>query len=110
MKTNWATWCGPCIAELPNVKATYEKFHDSGFEIIGISLDQDRDALTGFVKQQGLAWPQYFDGKGWSNKLAARNGIQSIPATFLLDREGRIVAMNRRGSALAEAVAQQLAP
>jgi thiol-disulfide isomerase/thioredoxin len=107
----WATWCGPCIAELPNVKTAYEKYHDQGFEIIGISADEDRGALVGFIEKVGVAWPQYFDGKGWGNKLVRAYGIQSIPATFLLDREGRILATNLRGpAALEQVVAQALAP
>jgi thiol-disulfide isomerase/thioredoxin len=100
----WATWCGPCIAELPNVVAAYEKFRDQGFEVIGISLDSDRDALVNFTKEKKIAWPQYFDGEG--SKLAMKYGIQSIPTTFLLDRGGKIVAKNLRGDVLAEAVKQ----
>ena len=63
----WATWCGPCVGELPNVLKTYEKFHPQGFEIIGISLDQEKDALESFVKKNEMTWPQAFDGKGWEN-------------------------------------------
>jgi thiol-disulfide isomerase/thioredoxin len=96
----WATWCGPCVAELPNVLAAYEKYHDKGFEIIGISLDQSRDALTAFIKEKNMKWAQYFDGLGWKNKLSEQNGIQAIPATFLLDGEGKIIARNLRGPAL----------
>lgn len=96
----WATWCGPCVAELPNVLAAYEKFHAKGFEVIGISLDQNRDALTTFIKEKNMAWPQYFDGLGWKSKLGTQYGIQSIPATFLLDGEGKIIAKDLRGPAL----------
>ena len=101
----WATWCGPCVAELPNVIAAYEKFHGKGFEIIGISLDKSRDALTGFIKEKNMPWAQYFDGLGWENKLGQQCGIRSIPATFLLDSEGRIIAKNLRGAALQEKLA-----
>jgi len=96
----WATWCGPCVAELPNVLAAYEKFHAKGFEVVGISLDQNRAALTGFIKEKNMKWPQYFDGLGWKNKLAEQYGIQSIPATFLLDGDGKIIAKNLRGPSL----------
>lgn len=96
----WATWCGPCVNELPVVQAAYEKYHGRGFEIIGISLDKDLARLKAFIETKQMNWPQYFDGKGWQNKLAVKYGIDSIPATFLLDREGRIVARNLRGSAL----------
>ncbi len=104
----WATWCGPCVAELPNVLAAYEKFHGKGFEIIGISLDQKRDALTTFIKEKNMKWAQYFDGLGWKNKLAEQYGIQSIPATFLLDGEGKIIAKDLRGPALDDKLATLL--
>lgn len=104
----WATWCGPCVAELPNVIDAYKKYHDKGFEIIGISLDQERDALTNFMKKQGMTWKQYFDGKGWQNKLAVQYGIHSIPATYLLDGEGKIVAKDLRGEALSAQLAKLL--
>ena len=104
----WATWCGPCVAELPNVLAAYDKFHGKGFEIIGISLDQKLDALTGFIKEKNMKWPQYFDGLGWKNKLSEQYGIQSIPATFLLDGEGKIIAKNLRGPALDAKLAELL--
>ena len=104
----WATWCPPCVGELPNVIAAYQKYHRQGFEIVGISLDQDQAKLTAFLKEKGMTWAQYFDGKGWQNKLAAQYGIQSIPATFLLDGEGNIVAKNLRGGALDGELAKRL--
>jgi thiol-disulfide isomerase/thioredoxin len=105
----WATWCGPCRAELPNVIATYKKYHDQGFEIIGVSLDQDQAKLTGFTKSMNMTWPQFFDGQGWQNKLAVKCGIESIPATYLLDGNGNIIGKDLRGDALAAAVAKALA-
>ena len=105
----WATWCGPCVQELPNVIRAYDKHHSQGLEIIGISLDQDEKKLKDFTKQMKMAWPQYFDGKGWNNKLAAKYGIQSIPATFLLDGSGTIIGKNLRGEALEEALTKALA-
>jgi thiol-disulfide isomerase/thioredoxin len=105
----WATWCGPCIAELPNVLEAYEKHHASGFEIIGISLDKDRQKLETFIKDKNMTWPQFFDGKVWENKLSQHYGINSIPATYLLDGEGKIIASNLRGKELEAAVAQALA-
>lgn len=104
----WATWCGPCVAELPNVLETYKKHHGQGFEVIGISLDQDREKLTSFIRQKGMEWPQFFDGKGWENELAQKYGIRSIPATFLLDGDGKIIARDLRGERLETAVAQAL--
>lgn len=105
----WATWCGPCVAELPNVLKAYQKYHDKGFEIIGISLDEDRDALTSFIKKREMTWKQYFDGKGWQNKLARQYGVNSIPATYLLDGEGKLVKKDLRGEALAEELEKLLA-
>jgi thiol-disulfide isomerase/thioredoxin len=104
----WATWCGPCVAELPNVLAAYKKYHDKGFEIIGISLDQDENALKSFIKEKGMVWPQYFDGKSWDSKLGQKYGLNSIPMTFLLDQEGKIVAKGLRGSALDAQLAKLL--
>jgi len=105
----WATWCGPCVNELPNVVKAYEKHHEKGFEIVGVSLDQNEQKLKSFLKDRKMTWQQYFDGKGWGNKLAGKYGIQSIPATFLLDREGKIIDRDLRGEALEEAVAAALA-
>jgi peroxiredoxin len=105
----WATWCGPCVGELPNVIKSYEKHHDKGFEIIGISLDKNEEGLKSFTKDRNMTWQQYFDGKGWGNKLAQKYGVQSIPATFLLDGEGKIIGRDLRGEALEEAVTKALA-
>ncbi|MEI9896464.1 MAG: TlpA disulfide reductase family protein [Chthoniobacter sp.] len=102
----WATWCGPCVAELPNVSAAYEKYHAKGFEVVGISLDEKKEALAKFIAAKKLPWPQFFDGKGWDNKLGQQYGIRSIPATYLLDKEGKIIAKDLRGEDLAEAVAK----
>jgi peroxiredoxin len=104
----WATWCGPCVAELPHVQEAYEKHHANGFEIIGISLDQDREKLTSFIEKKKMTWPQFFDGQGWENDLAGKYGIRSIPATFLVDGQGKIIGKNLRGDALETAVANAL--
>jgi len=105
----WATWCGPCRGEIPNVVATYQKYHSQGFDIIGISLDQDRQKLLDYTKQMNMTWPQFFDGEGWNNKLAVKYGIESIPATFLLNGEGKIIGTDLRGDELTQAVAKALA-
>jgi thiol-disulfide isomerase/thioredoxin len=99
----WATWCGPCVGELPHVKEAYEKLHDKGFEIVGLSFDQDKSALEGFVKEKGMAWPQYFDGEGWGNKFGKQYGIESIPAMWLIDKKGNLRDMNARGDLQAKA-------
>lgn len=105
----WATWCGPCRGEIPNVVATYQKYHDKGFEIVGVSLDSDRDKLLSFIKENNMTWQQYFDGQGWSNKLAVKYGIESIPMTFLLDGNGKVIGKNLRGEELTDAVANAVA-
>ena len=104
----WATWCGPCVAEMPNVVAAYRKYHERGFEVIGVSLDKDEEAMKRFVKENKMSWPQFFDGQGWGNALAAKYGIQSIPATFLVDADGKIVAKDLRGAALEAELARRL--
>lgn len=106
----WATWCGPCVGELPNVQAVYKKYHIQGFEIIGVSLDKDKSALDNFLKKNTtMTWQQFFDGNGWQNKLSTKYGINSIPAIYLLDGEGKIIAKDLRGEALEAAVAAALA-
>jgi len=100
----WATWCAPCRQEMPNVINLYKHFHGKGFEIIGISLDQDRGKLEEYIKTNGISWPQIFDGKGWDNSIGRMYGIMSIPTTYLLDREGRIRYKNVRGESLRKAV------
>jgi peroxiredoxin len=104
----WATWCGPCVAELPNVLAAYSKYHDKGFEIVGVSLDTDGDKMKSFVAEKHMTWPQYFDGKGWNNDVSRKYGINSIPMTYLIGRDGKIVARNLRGPGLEQELANLL--
>ncbi|HZQ47090.1 MAG TPA: TlpA disulfide reductase family protein, partial [Verrucomicrobiae bacterium] len=101
-------WCGPCVGEIPNVKAAYEKLHGKGFEIVGISFDQSKEALEKFVTEKEMAWPQYFDGKGWGNKYGQEFGINSIPTMWLVDKKGNLRDTNARGE-LEEKVAKLLA-
>jgi thiol-disulfide isomerase/thioredoxin len=92
----WATWCPPCRGEVPNVVAAYKKYHDQGFDILGVSLDQNKDALLAFTKENGMVWPQYFDGKGWDNEISKGFGIDSIPAMWLVGKDGKVITTNAR--------------
>jgi len=94
----WATWCGPCRVELPNVKAAYEKLHAKGFEIIGISFDDSKGKLQSFVAKEKMTWPQYFDGLTWKNKIGVKYGIESIPTMWLVDKKGNLREMEARGN------------
>ncbi len=93
----WATWCPPCVEEVPSLVETYGKFKSQGFEIVGISLDSDKGALMKFTKENKMTWPQFFDGKGWDSELAQRFKIQSVPTMWLLDREGKLLDASPRG-------------
>jgi thiol-disulfide isomerase/thioredoxin len=88
----WASWCGPCIREMPNVVKAYKKYHPKGFDIIGISLDEKKDGMQAAMKKFNMTWRQYFDGGGWDNKVAGHYGVGSIPAMFLVGPDGKIVA------------------
>jgi thiol-disulfide isomerase/thioredoxin len=105
----WASWCGPCITEMPNVVSTYQRLQDKGFEVIGISLDQDKAAMEGALKKHGMTWAQYFDGAGWQNKISTGFGITSIPAAWLIDKKGMLRETDLRGDALGKGVEKLLA-
>ena len=103
----WASWCGPCRRENPNVRRIYGLYHDKGFEIYSVSLDRDAASWRRAISDDKLIWPNHVsDLKQWQSEGAAIYGVRSIPATFLLDREGRIVAKDLRGEALEKAVKQ----
>lgn len=104
----WASWCGPCRKEMPNVKAAYAKFKSKGFEIYGVSLDKEKQAWLDAIAQDGLTWPQVSDLKWWDCEAAKQYNIQAIPATVLLDREGKIIAKNLRGPELVKKLEEVL--
>jgi thiol-disulfide isomerase/thioredoxin len=107
----WATWCRPCLAELPNVQAAYDKYHDDGLDVVSISLDWNRSALDHFLEARPLPWPQiFFDPTktGGDNPLARRFGIDAIPCMLVVDREGRLIARDVRGPEIATTVAEAL--
>ncbi len=102
----WASWCGPCRRENPNVVRVYQKYKDKGFEILGISLDKSKDKWLQAIQSDGLIWYHISDLKGWQSEAAKLYGVNSIPSTFLLDKEGKIIARNLRGPALEQKLKQ----
>lgn len=103
----WASWCGPCRQEMPNVKAAYAKYHPQGFEIIGVSLDTDAEAWKKAIADLGMTWPQISDLQGWDCEGAKTYTVRSIPATVLI-KDGKIVARDLRGGELAEKIEELL--
>ncbi len=108
----WASWCGPCRQENPNLVRTYNAYHKLGFDVVGVSLDNPgaRDKWLDAIKKDKLTWLQLSDLKGWESSAAKLYGIMGIPMNFLLDPEGRIVAKGLRGSDLDEKLASLLKP
>lgn len=104
----WASWCGPCRQENPNLVRTYQKFKSRNLEILGVSLDNDKDRWLEAIKKDQLTWAQVSDLKYWRNDVALQYGVQSIPANFLLDKEGKIIAKGLRGPALEQALEKLL--
>ena len=100
----WATWCGPCIAELPNVKQQFERYKDQGFDVVGVSLDTDKSRLVKFLEEREIPWTNLFsedaENTGWNHPLATHYGIMSIPATILVNQQGEVVSLSARGSEL----------
>ena len=102
----WASWCGPCRAEMPNVVAAYEKYHAKGFDIVGLSFDKDKDAWLKAIDELKMPWTHLSDLKGWETVAASTYGINAIPASLLVDPEGVIVARDLRGKALGSKLAE----
>lgn len=105
----WASWCGPCRAENPNLVALYNEFHPQGLNIIGVSLDKDATKWKDAIAKDGLVWPHVSNLKFWEDPIAKQYNVQSIPATFILDAKGNIVAKDLRGDALRAKVKELLA-
>jgi thiol-disulfide isomerase/thioredoxin len=109
----WATWCGPCVAEMPTMKELYKKYKDEGVEFIGISLDSPEDEgglseLKKFVSENEIPWPQYYQGKGWESEFSGGWGINAIPAVFVVDAQGNLYSVDARGK-LEELIPELLA-
>ena len=109
----WATWCGPCLADMPNIQATYNKYREKGFDVVAVSLDNDRRAVERFVRERSLPWVQIVDNaprttEGKRQTLADRYNIFSIPTAFLVDRDGKVVSTSARGEELQRLLTQLL--
>lgn len=107
----WATWCGPCVAEMPHMKEIYAKYKDKGVEFVGISLDAPEsegglEKLKKFVKENDIQWPQYYQGNGWQSQFSSSWGINAIPALFVVDQHGNLYSVNARGKV--EALIEEL--
>ena len=105
----WAVWCGPCIAEMPNVKKVYDTYKTQGFDIIGVSLDTDETRLRDYLKENEIPWRQVFSGQGWQSPVARQYGINAIPAPWLIDRDGTLITHQARGRNLEQLVAEAVA-
>jgi thiol-disulfide isomerase/thioredoxin len=110
----WATWCGPCLEEIPNIKQVYEQYHAKGFEVVGYNIDDERATVEQFFTNQKLPWPTVMsadpDKVGFDSPLAQFCGVKSIPFLVLLDGEGKVIALHTRGERLGEKIAELLGP
>lgn len=104
----WASWCGPCRAEMPTVVEAYSRFHNKGFEVIGVSFDNDKNSWVSAIETLKMPWPQMSDLKGWKSAAAATYNVQAIPANVLIDKDGKIVAKDLRGEDLLNKLAELL--
>ena len=102
----WASWCGPCRKENPNVVRVYNKYHDKGFEILGVSLDKDRNSWLKAIQQDGLVWKHISDLKYWNSVVVPEYQVKGIPLTYLVDPDGNIVGKNLRGASLENKLAE----
>lgn len=104
----WASWCGPCHAEMPTVSRAYDEFRSKGLEIIGVSLDNNKSDWMKGISDLKMTWPQMSDLKGWECAGAQLYGVRAIPANVLVDQKGRIVAQNLRGENLIQKLSELL--
>ncbi|MHC5182778.1 MAG: redoxin domain-containing protein, partial [Planctomycetota bacterium] len=102
----WATWCGPCRAETPNVIKAYEQFHKLGFEVIGINMDKDKERMQAYMKEKNLQGQHTFSGKGWEDPIAREYGVSGIPTMMVLDKDQKVYSPNARGHRLQQALAE----
>lgn len=116
----WATWCVPCLKEMPNIRSAYKKYHDQGFEVIGIAfekapsprqvpMERTAEQLVQFAREQDMPWPHHYDGQFWDNEFGRRFAIKELPTAFLLGKDGRLVTTDTHGEKLEAAVRRLLA-
>lgn len=104
----WATWCAPCVAELPTLKRAHEKFADKGLVIVGISFDEKAETARKFADKRGLSWPQAWVKGAEKSELAKLYGVEAVPATFLVSPSGKVVAKDLRGRKLLRKIEEQI--
>jgi thiol-disulfide isomerase/thioredoxin len=105
----WATWCGPCVAELPTLKRAWADYRERGFQLVGVSLDSDdRESFERWCRENGVGWPQILDGEVWDGALVKRLRVQGVPFGVLVDRDGRVAAADLRGRVLLERIERLL--
>ena len=104
----WASWCGPCMQEMPNLVRIYGKYKDKGLGIVGVSLDEDKSQWTEAVSSMGMVWTQLSDLQGWNNSAAQKYGIQAIPFTVVVDSTGKVLDAGLRGEQLETEIAKLL--
>lgn len=104
----WASWCGPCRRDMPEIRKISKKYAADGFVMIGINLDSSRPSFEAYIKEEGISWQQYYDGLGWSNRIARLYRVFSIPHTVLIDQDGVIQATGLRATALADKIGELL--
>ncbi|GGH60198.1 peroxiredoxin [Filimonas zeae] len=102
----WASWCGPCRAENPNLRKDYQQYHQKGFEVLAVSLDHVKENWEKAIAQDSLPWTHVSDLKGWKNEVGQLYGVNAVPANFLIDPSGKIIAQNLRGEALNKKLAE----
>ncbi len=106
----WATWCGPCVAEIPNMKKMYDAYHGRGFEILGVSVDQEKDAPTKFIAERKLPWPCIHDDRASGKSLSDFYGVMAIPLPILVDRDGKVISLSARGPELERLLEKHIGP
>jgi len=106
----WATWCGPCRQELPVVLENYQTYHDRGFDVVGISVDEDREALDNFLAEQKLPWTVVFDNAAGQDSMANRYGVFAIPQSILVGRDGKVISVEVRGAELRKQLEELIGP